>query len=60
MLFRRFYRVPTGNIHDVKGFGLGLNYVRIIARAHGGDVHCFSKPGKGSTFSLVFPKNFKI
>lgn len=60
MLFRRFYRVPTGNIHDVKGFGLGLNYVRIIARAHGGEVICNSKPGKGSTFSLVFPKNFKI
>lgn len=60
MLFRRFYRVPTGNIHDVKGFGLGLNYVRIIARAHGGEAICYSKPGKGSTFSLVFPKNFKI
>lgn len=60
MLFKRFYRVPTGNIHDVKGFGLGLNYVRIIARAHGGEVICNSKPGKGSTFSLVFPKNFKI
>jgi two-component system phosphate regulon sensor histidine kinase PhoR len=60
MLFKRFYRVPTGNIHDVKGFGLGLNYVRIIARAHGGEVVCNSKPGRGSTFSLVFPKNFKI
>lgn len=60
MLFKRFYRVPTGNIHDVKGFGLGLNYVRIIARAHGGEVVCNSKPGRGSTFSLIFPKNFKI
>jgi two-component system phosphate regulon sensor histidine kinase PhoR len=56
MLFRRFYRVPTGNIHDVKGFGLGLNYVRIIARAHGGEAICNSKVGKGSIFSLIFPK----
>jgi len=59
MLFRRFYRVPTGNVHDVKGFGLGLNYVRIIVRAHRGEVQCNSKPGKGSTFSLIFPKNLK-
>lgn len=56
MLFKRFYRVPTGNIHNVKGFGLGLNYVRIIARAHGGEVICNSKPNKGSTFSLIFSK----
>lgn len=56
MLFKRFYRVPTGNVHDVKGFGLGLNYVRIIARAHGGEAVCNSKPGKGSTFSLILKK----
>jgi two-component system, OmpR family, phosphate regulon sensor histidine kinase PhoR len=54
-LFRKFYRVPTGNVHNVKGVGLGLNYVRFIARAHGGDVHCSSCPGKGSTFTLKFP-----
>jgi two-component system phosphate regulon sensor histidine kinase PhoR len=59
MLFKKFYRVPTGNVHDVKGFGLGLNYVRIIVKAHGGVVNCHSKLGKGSTFSLIFPKNFK-
>lgn len=56
MLFKKFYRVPTGNVHDVKGFGLGLNYVSIIMKAHGGLIQCNSKLGKGSTFSLIFPK----
>ncbi len=55
MLFQKFYRVPTGNVHDVKGFGLGLNYVRVIARAHGGEVECRSKPGQGTTFTMSFP-----
>lgn len=59
MLFREFYRVPTGNIHDVKGFGLGLNYVRIIARAHNGEVYCKSKLGGGSKFYIVFQKKIK-
>jgi two-component system phosphate regulon sensor histidine kinase PhoR len=56
LLFRKFYRVPTGNVHDVKGFGLGLNYARIIARAHGGEIFCNSKIGRGSKFFLIFPK----
>ena len=55
MLFQRFYRVPTGNIHDVKGFGMGLNYVRLICREHNGSVVCSSQFGKGSTFTLTFP-----
>lgn len=55
LLFRKFYRVPTGNVHDVKGVGLGLNYVRFITKAHGGEIRCSSNPGKGSTFTLVFP-----
>ncbi|HET8573720.1 MAG TPA: HAMP domain-containing sensor histidine kinase [Edaphocola sp.] len=56
LLFKKFYRVPTGNVHDVKGFGLGLNYVRIIARAHDGEVYCSSKLGKGSKFYMLFSK----
>ena len=54
-VFSRFYRVPTGNLHDVKGFGLGLSYVRLIARAHRGSVHLDSAEGKGSTFTVFLP-----
>lgn len=59
MLFSRFYRVPTGNRHDVKGFGLGLNYVKIICKAHGGDAICQSKQNEGSTFTMILPTNDK-
>jgi len=58
-IFERFYRQNSGNVHDVKGFGLGLNYARAIIDSHKGSISVFSEPGKGSRFEVFLPFNWE-
>ncbi|MGI4738239.1 MAG: sensor histidine kinase [Janthinobacterium lividum] len=54
-VFEQFFRVPTGDLHAVKGYGLGLHYARQVVQAHGGTLTLRSQPGRGTTFSLSLP-----
>jgi two-component system phosphate regulon sensor histidine kinase PhoR len=58
-VFDKLYRVPTGHVHDVKGFGLGLSYVQAVMQQHGAEINVVSTAGEGSTFTLVFPQKKK-
>jgi two-component system phosphate regulon sensor histidine kinase PhoR len=54
-IFNQFFRIPYGDVHNVKGFGIGLSYVKQIVRAHGWLLHLDSELGKGSTFTITIP-----
>lgn len=59
-VFHKFYRIPTGNIHNVKGFGLGLFYIKNVCEAHGWKVQLESSLNKGTIISIVMPRKQKV
>lgn len=56
-IFEKFYRIPSGDVHTVKGYGLGLNYVAGVVKSHGGKISIESRPGAGAIFEVIIPKS---
>lgn len=56
-IFDKFYRVPSGDRHDVRGYGLGLYYARCVVKRHGGEIAASSREGKGTTITIKLPRN---